>query len=146
MSEKKKYEYGKPSIDKNLYDAVAQFIEDYPDFGYGSINQFIEDAVRRRCEELRVFELIPRFFHFNVYEDHITIGDRKLGQDDEHGRRQPRLIDIYFKPVGKFNEYVLWCEYCESDNCEHVKYALTIQQKYEKYIKAKGWKYVGPTL
>lgn len=132
------------SLKKELLNLIEQFIKDYPEQGFRTLSQFVEDAIRRRAEELRVFELTPRFFHFNVYEDHITIGDRKLGHDDEHGRRQPRLIDIYYKPVGQFNEYVLWCEYCERKDCEHVKYALTIHEKYEKQIKAKGWKYVGP--
>jgi len=139
-------DYVKINLNKSLAEKLRQFMEDYPEYGYRTLGQFAEDAIRSKAKELRVFELTPRFFHFNVYEDHITIGDRKLGHDDEHGRRQPRLIDIYFKPVGKLNEYVLWCEYCESDNCEHVKYALTIHQKYEKQIKAKGWKYVGPTF
>jgi hypothetical protein len=144
MSEKKKYGYGKPSIDKNLYDIIQQFIEEYPDYGYGSVNNFIEDAIRRRAEELRIFELTPRFSHFNVYENRITILDKKLGFDDEKGKRHPKMIDVYFKPVGEFNEYVLWCEYCGREDCEHVKYALTIHEKFEKQIKAKGWKYVGP--
>lgn len=67
-----------------------------------------------------------RFEHFNTYEDHATIKDKKAPE---------RLIDIYPKEDG-----ALWCEHCESTDCEHVKYALTIPEIVEP-LKKRGWKY-----
>jgi hypothetical protein len=61
--------------------------------------------------------LHPRFRHFNTNENRITIMDKKVGWDDKEGKRQPRMIDIYVKPIG---EYELWCEYCNSNKCEHA--------------------------
>jgi hypothetical protein len=28
--------------------------------------------------------------------------DKKVGWDDKEGKRQPRMIDIYVKPVGEY--------------------------------------------
>jgi len=127
MSTKKKYEYGKPSIDKNLMDIITQFIKDYPEYGYGSVAQFVEEAVRRKAEELRVFDLTPRFTHFNLDENGVKIGDKKLNQ---------KAIQIYIKPQG------LFCEYCGTSNCEHINYALE-QEDIQEIIrkrKREGWK------
>ena len=119
------YEYSKPSLNKELMDKIKQFIYDYPELGYRTLGQFVEDAVRRRAEELRVFMLSPRFEHFNTYEDHATIRDKKLG----------RYVDIYPHRNGE-----LWCENCESTDCEHVQYSLTVPKIVEP-LKKQGWKH-----
>jgi metal-responsive CopG/Arc/MetJ family transcriptional regulator len=62
-------EYSKISLKKELMEKIEQFIREYPEHGYRSLAQFIEDAVRRRADELRVFELTPRFRHFNTNEN-----------------------------------------------------------------------------
>lgn len=79
-------------------DKIQKFIEDYPEHGYRSLAQFVEDAVRRRADELKVFELTPRFEHFNMLPDHVTIEDKKL----------KIWVDIYLEA----NE--LRCEHCET--------------------------------
>jgi hypothetical protein len=137
-------EYSKISLKKEFMNKIEQFIKEYPEHGYRSLAQFIEDAVRRRAEELRVFELTPRFRHFNTNENRITIMDKKVGWDDKEGKRQPRMIDIYVKPVGEY-EYELWCEYCNSNKCEHVAYALSIPHISMEPLRKKGWKYRGET-
>ncbi len=123
---KKKYEYGKISIDKNLMDVIDQFVKEYPEYGYGSVANFVEEAVRRRAEELRIFDLIPRFTHFNLDENGVKISDKKLNL---------KAIQIYIKPQG------LLCEYCRSSSCEHIKYALE-QEDIQEIIRKKkreGW-------
>jgi len=65
----------------------------------------------------------PQFEHFNTYEDHATIRDHKLGL----------YVDVYPKPGGK-----LWCSYCESFNCEHTGFALTIPEIIGP-LKKRGW-------
>jgi hypothetical protein len=54
----------------------------------------------------------PRFKHFNVYQDHITIFDTTLG----------RLVDIHRR--GK----KLICEIDKSDECEHVRFCHTLPE------------------
>ena len=66
-----------------------------------------------------------RFKHFNTYEDHATIEDKKL-----------RLfVDIYPKENGD-----LWCEECDSVDCVHVKHALKVPE-IMKPLQEKGWQY-----
>ena len=54
------YEYTKLSLNKEFLDKIQQFIEEYPEKGYRNLTHFVEDAVRHRADELKVFELIPR--------------------------------------------------------------------------------------
>lgn len=122
-----KEEYTGLSVNKNLMDIIKQFIKDYPEYGYRSLTDFVEDAVRRRADDLKVFALTPRFSHFNLDEHGVKIGDKKLGL---------KAIQIYFKPEGIF------CEYCGINNCMHILYALE-QAEIQKVIRKKrleGWK------
>jgi hypothetical protein len=128
-------EYSKISLKREFMEKIDQFIKDYPEHGYRSLAQFVEDAIRRRSDELQVFQLTPRFSHINTYEDHATIADKKMGQDIE-GKRSPRLIDIYVRK-SENNTLAFWCEYCDSAKCEHVKYALTIP-KVQEILREKG--------
>jgi hypothetical protein len=77
-------------------------------------------------------------------KNRITIMDKKVGWATRKGKDKPRMIDIYFKPVGE-NEYDLWCEYCNSNKCEHVTYALSIPHISMEPLRKKGWKYRGET-
>ena len=64
--------------------------------------------------------------HFNVYDDHITIIDAS--------HEQTRYINVYFKSIGG-NKYKLWCELCQSDQCEHVDYAWSLKVVREKVLR-----------
>lgn len=120
-------DYTKLSVKKELMDKIQNFIDDYPELGYRSLAEFVEDATRRRAEELRVFELTPRFEYFNTYEGHATIRDKKLGL----------YVDLYPQENG-----TLLCKHCESTGCEHVEFALTVPEIIEP-LEKKGWKYEG---
>jgi hypothetical protein len=135
-------EYSKISLKKEFMNKIEQFIREYPEHGYRSLAQFIEDAVRRRADELRISEFTPRLRDLNTYEDHVTIMDKKLGWDDKEGKRQPRIIDIYIRPVGE-KGYDFWCEYCDSNECEHVYYVLSIPHITTEPLRRKGWTYKG---
>lgn len=65
----------------------------------------------------------PQFEHFNTNQDHATIHDRKLGL----------YVDVYPRPEGK-----LYCSYCESTKCEHIRYALTVPE-ITGPLRKKGW-------
>ena len=69
-----------------------------------------------------------RFEHFNTFENYATIKDKKFPNS---------LFDIYPKEEG-----TLWCENCDSTECDHVKYALTVPEIIEP-LRKKGWKHTG---
>lgn len=124
-------EYVKISINKELMETIRQFINDYPEHGFRTLGQFVEDAIRHRAEELGVFKLTPRFRHFNLDDHGVKIEDKKLNL---------KAIQIYFKPTG------ILCEYCQTDNCPHIKFALTQPQIKEVIHKKRkeGWKLPEP--
>jgi len=64
-----------------------------------------------------------RFYHVNTEDKHITIQDEKMGC----------VADVYVREQGK-----LWCEYCDSLDCDHVSYALTLPEV-KKALKKKGF-------
>ena len=115
------------TLQKELVNVVEQYITTHPETGYKSLADFITDAVRKRCEELKI--LVPTSLeppileHFNVNQDHVTVIDRK--------RRM--FADVYFR-----NNRV-YCELCEKETCEHVKYTLNLQ-KVQKALQEKGWR------
>ena len=113
-------EYITVKIPKELADKIDKLLELRIE-GFRSRGEFVTTAIR---EKLRQYEdeLRPRFEHFNVYEDHITIWDNKLR----------RLIDVYIRDRG------LVCEYCESDDCEHTRFVLSIP-KVVKTLRKHGW-------
>ena len=62
--------------------------------------------------ELNTQPKLPRFEHFNKDPNGVKITDRKLH----------KIADIYFKPEGIF------CELDQSNDCEHIDFALTIPE------------------
>ena len=85
---------------------------------YRSVSQFLEALLAEFEKKIA----IPRFEHFNVYEDHVTIWDHRIN----------RLIDVYIR------DSKLVCEYCKDAGCEHVKFVLTIPKVIEA-LKKRGW-------
>jgi len=74
-------------------------------------------------------ELQPALEHFNISENGVSILDRTSTDKTSRGR----IIDVYFKPDK------VWCEYCESSKCQHVKFALDLPEV-QKILRVKGWK------
>jgi hypothetical protein len=64
--------------------------------------------------------------HFNLDEHGVRILDHSIGE-------RGRIVDVYFKP----NK--VWCEHCDSEDCNHVKFALNLPDV-QKIVKKKGWK------
>lgn len=56
---------------------------------------------------------INQLKHFNVYDDHVTIIDEKVPN---------KLVDVYNRN-GK-----LICEWCKSENCEHIDFSYGIKE------------------
>jgi hypothetical protein len=100
----------KPEVQKNL-ELVNQ-TKTYSGLGAWIIREYLVDNTSFRLQ------------HLNTKEHHITIIDNKLRT----------TVDVYPK---KPNE--LWCEYDQSNSCNHVVYALTLTEV-RKVLTAKGWK------
>lgn len=122
--------YRNISIKKEFADAIEQFVNTHPQYGYRSIAQFLEDSARDRLETLKGFQMLPPpLEHFNLDENGIRILDHSLATSNSP---KGRIIDVYFKP----NKAL--CEYDNSTSCRHVKFALGLP-KVQKIFKKKGW-------
>jgi len=119
--------YKNISVKNEFAEAIEQFIKQNPQLGYRSIAAFLEDASRRRLEELKAQELqLPRMEQVNCDERGVKILDRKLR----------RVADVIFGPSG------IECSLDQTDNCEHVQFALN-QKDVKALISEKrkeGWK------
>jgi len=119
------------SLQRELINLIEEYIKTHPEMGYKSLADFVTDAVREKCSELKILVAtseLPQLEHFNISENGVRILDRSLG----NGVSKGRIIDVYFKP-----DKVL-CEYCGTDNCRHVEFALNIP-KVRKILIEKGW-------
>jgi len=119
------------SLQRELINLIEEYIKAHPEMGYKSLADFVTDAVREKCSELKILVAaseLPQLEHFNISENGVRILDRSLA----NGMSRGRIIDVYFKP-----DKVL-CEYCGSDNCKHIEFALSIP-KVRKILIEKGW-------
>ena len=68
--------------------------------------------------------------HFNIGENGVKIQDPSLATKySPHGP----IIDVYFRDGKSF------CDYCESSDCKHVKYALRLPLV-QKIFQKRRWK------
>jgi hypothetical protein len=115
------------SLKSELLSEVERFITEHPE--YRGAAEFVSEAIRLRMEELRKIPQpppLPRFDHFNMGTNGVRITDRKLH----------KIADIHFKPEG------MHCELDQTDNCEHIEFALTVPEV-KAVIRKKqkeGWK------
>lgn len=124
-------DYTTVRLPKELMDEIDQIIKRGVR-GYKSRSEFIKEAIRKRFEELQAAQptlKLPPLEHFNVDEEGVRILDRTLATKTSSGR----IIDVYFKPDSA------WCDYCQSDSCRHVKFALELPAVQE-ILDKKGWK------
>ena len=119
------------SLQRELVDKIEDYINSHPEAGYKSLAEFVTDAVRQRGEELKIFApiVLPALEHFNLNENGVRVLDRTVSNSSSNGR----IIEVYFKP-----DKVV-CEYCESHNCRHVKFALALPEV-QKILRKKGWR------
>ena len=124
-------EYTTVRLPKELMEEIDQIIE-HGVRGYKSRAEFIKEAIRKRFEELEALmpkPMPPALEHFNLNEHGVRVLDRTLPNTTSSGR----IIDVYFNP-----DKVI-CEYCESSDCRHVKFALSLPEV-QKILRKKGWK------
>jgi predicted nucleic acid-binding Zn-ribbon protein len=76
------------------------------------------------------FEESPSMVQFNAGEKGVKIQDPSLAtKHSPHGF----IVDVYFRDGKAF------CDYCQSSECKHVEYALSLPLV-QKIFKKKGWK------
>ena len=120
------------SLQRELINLIEEYIRAHPEMGYKSLADFVTDAVREKCEELKILAAtseLPDLEHFNISENGVRILDRTITSTTSRGR----IIDVYFK-LEK-----VWCENCDATNCQHVKFAMNIPEV-QKILQEKGWK------
>jgi hypothetical protein len=128
------------SFPRELVDKIEEYIKTHPEMGYKSLADFVTDSIREKCDQLKILtpapqlptQALPPIEHFNIDESGVRILDRTLANHVSKGR----IIDVYFKPDK------VWCEYCESAECYHVKFALSIPEV-QRILSKKGWKVEG---
>jgi Arc/MetJ-type ribon-helix-helix transcriptional regulator len=133
-----KMEENKPGSDhitiKLPKELVAEMDKLIGALGFRSRGEIAKEAIRQLLshykETLNLPKLppLPRLEHFNISENGVRILDRSLG----NGVSKGRIIDVYFKPDR------VTCEYCQSTNCEHVEFALSIP-KVRQILLQKDW-------
>ena len=115
-------------LPKELVDEMDKLIGA---LGFRSRGEIAKEAIRQllsHYKENLAPPKLPPVEHFNISENGVRILDRTL----TNGTSRGRIIDIYFKPDG------VLCEYCQTDNCRHVEFALNIP-KVRKILTEKGW-------
>ncbi|MDI6905246.1 MAG: hypothetical protein QMD13_07155 [Candidatus Bathyarchaeia archaeon] len=119
------------TLQRELVNVIERYINSHPEMGYKSLADFATDAIREKCEQLKILTPMPEqpvLEHFNISEHGVRILDRTLANRTSRGR----IIDVYFRPDNA------WCEHCQSTDCRHVEFALNIP-KVRKIIIKKGW-------
>jgi len=119
------------TLQRELVDVIEHYIKSHKEMGYKSLADFITDAIREKCEQLKILTPMPEqpiLEHFNLSEEGVRVLDRSLANHTSRGR----IIDVFFK------EGKIWCDYCESADCRHVKFALSLPVVH-KIISKKGW-------
>jgi hypothetical protein len=115
-------------LPKELVDEMDRLIGA---LGFRSRGEIAKEAIRQllsHYKESLAPPALPLLEHFNISEHGVRVLDRTLG----NGVSKGRIIDVYFKP-----DKIL-CEYCGTDNCRHVEFALSIP-KVKKILTEKGW-------
>jgi len=111
-------------ISKGLDEAIEEFLltEKARKLGFRYKSDIINAAVRDLLTKYG-FSTEPRFEHFNVYEDHVTVFDRE----------KRRLVDVYFRDGRAY------CEYDDAFDCDHIRFALSIPKVVED-LRKRGWR------
>ena len=83
------------TLQRELVNIIEQYINAHPEMGYKSLADFITDAIRDKCRELRILTPTPQqpiLEHFNLGDEGVRVLDRSLANHTSKGR----IIDVYF--------------------------------------------------
>lgn len=125
MTEKSKENWVTTKIRRTLNGEIEKSLqsEEAKKLGLTNIAQFVDSAIRELLEELEQ----KRFSHQNTYDDKVRILDNKIGKMGD-------IVTIFLR-----NEFKKgFCDYCESENCVHVKYMWELEDVV-KILKKRGF-------
>jgi len=114
-------DYRGVSLPKELIDAVERYIKENPSSGYQSKADFVTEAVRLRLEQLGALPPTLSLIHLNIAGKYVLLWDNKIGQS----------IRVYF------TEDKVKCEYCDSNRCYHVYYAVNLEKVKKEFERRK---------
>jgi Arc/MetJ-type ribon-helix-helix transcriptional regulator len=123
MSAENEDEYTTIRIPKELASELDSLIGKK---GFRTKAEIVKQAIRdliNYYRELDSREPPPRFEKINSDENGVKILDRTLGDD----------VQVFIKPTG------VMCGYDKTDDCDHVRYALSFPEVRE-LIKKHHWK------
>jgi len=108
-------------------ELLAMFEKIKAKIGIQSNADLIRMIITEKYEELQSKrDLFPRFEQVNFDENGVKVLDREFH----------KVVQVYLKPEGIF------CESCEKNDCEHIRFALSMPEV-KKEIKKKqleGWR------
>ncbi|MCL2643422.1 MAG: ribbon-helix-helix domain-containing protein [Candidatus Bathyarchaeota archaeon] len=127
MSEVKRQDNKSFRLPDNLAEEMDILIGTH---GFTSRSEIAKQAIREYIDKHRpaTQTQLPRYERINADSTGIKIFDRTLEGN--------KLVHVSISPIG------IYCDHCETETCEHVKYALT-QTDVQDIIKQKkkeGWK------
>ncbi len=125
MTEKTKENWVTTKIRRGLNREIEKLLQtdDAKKLGLTNTAQFVDSAIRELLEKLEQ----RRFFHQNTYEDKVRILDNKIGKMGD-------IVTIFLKDELKKG----FCDYCEKENCVHVKYMWELEDVV-KILKKRGF-------
>lgn len=114
MVEKNKTRWNKVNIPQEMLDLIDKYLETdmAKQRGLTSRSDVAIESIKRFLEREGMYAPKPRFEHLNAFEDHVKIWDNWLS----------RTATVYFK------EDKVLCDICESDECIHIGFALSIPE------------------
>jgi len=129
----KNYPKDKPSrhatvrIPKEMVDTIEEFLktDQARKMGFLHITDIATEAVREFLNDLGYYPSRPRFQHYNVYEDRVTIIDNDAPKGKE-------WVDVWFRGDKPF------CEYCQESDCDHIQFILEIPEVVQG-LREHGW-------
>ncbi|MEM3437241.1 MAG: ribbon-helix-helix domain-containing protein [Nitrososphaerales archaeon] len=131
MVEKNKVRWNKVNIPQEMLDLIDKYLktEMAKQRGLTSRSDVAIEAIRKFLEREGMYTPKPRFEHLNTYEDHVKIWDNRLS----------RTASVYFK------EDKVLCDICESDECIHIGFALSIPEVVNA-LERHGYPILGKVL
>jgi len=115
------------NVKKVLLEQIEKIVnsDEVKKEGITNVSQFIDSALKEKLEEIEQ----KRFAHQNTYDDKVRILDNKIGKMGD-------IVTIFLRDELKKG----FCDYCESDNCVHVKYMWELEDVV-KILKKRGFKF-----
>lgn len=114
-------------------DTTQKFLAVKQHIGIKSHADIVRWLINNYYEKEKLEKVKPMLEHYNLNDNGVRVRDPSLAtQNSPLGL----IVDISFKPQG------IRCDYCRTDNCRHIHFALTVPAIQEVIRKKRkdGWK------